>query len=262
MKPECNAVGTQERARRRGSKKFRDVYQKYLFLVAILLIVRIGANLFLGHSPLRFTTDTMARAWKRSPAEARYIQVRFSTYADHLKPPPARRQQWLRNAPPHPPTFAQVLKVTLGVTAQRKLERMLGSADVTIGGHSNSGREWYFNNGLQLRSDGFDLGKDGYILDTLVFSQWRGQLGDTRAFAQSGVGVWKKLRVGMTPAACLAVLPAETRQPTIAPDSLIWQEKVFGARGSRHADFYYEATLRFSKGRLESLLLSGDMLNR
>jgi hypothetical protein len=161
---------------------------------------------------------------------------------------------------PVPPSFVRVLNVRMGVTAERELERRLGDAEVTIGGHSNSGRGWYFHNGLQLRSDGFDLGNEGYILDTLVFSGWRGQLGDTREFAKSGVGVWKRLRVGMTPTACLAVLSTETHKPTITPDTLTWRKEVRSARRGKRALFLYEATLRFSNGRLDSLLLSCEML--
>ncbi len=158
------------------------------------------------------------------------------------------------------PSFMRALNVRLGVTAERDLERRLGDAEVTIGGHSNSGRVWYFHNGLQLRSDGFDRGKEGYILDTLVFSEWRGQLGDTREFVKSGVGVWKSLRVGMTPTACLAVLSAETHKPTITPDTLTLRKEVRVSRRGKRARFLYEATLRFSNGRLDSLLLSSEML--
>src|SRR5258706_5277751 len=88
------------------------------------------------------------------------------------------------------PVFAKVLDVKLGEDAECKLERRIGKGHETIGGHCNSGREWSFHNGLQLRADGFDLNHDGYILDTLIFSKWRGQLGDTKELAKFGLGVW------------------------------------------------------------------------
>src|SRR5690242_10062010 len=79
-----------------------------------------------------------------------------------------------KNSPPRVPFFARALGVRLGVDTERQLERKIGRGEVGVGGHPNSARIWLFSSGLQLTADGFDLRNNDYILDTLIFSHWKG----------------------------------------------------------------------------------------
>jgi hypothetical protein len=152
--------------------------------------------------------------------------------------------------------------VRLGVDTERQLERKIGRGEISIGGHSNSGRVWSFPSGLNLMADGFDLRDNDYILDTLVFSDWNGRLDATRKLAALGLGPWGGLRVGMSQRECLNALPPEMRHPMTSKDALEWQRKVAGSRAGKAGIFLYEATVSFEGGRLNYLRLEGVLLDR
>jgi hypothetical protein len=190
------------------------------------------------------TADSKLVLWKELPDK----QHRGLPYLSYAAPSEDK-------AGALPPVFADVLQVRLGVDAETRLEHKIGEGEETIGGHSNSGRSWFFPKGLHLLADGFDSNKEGYILDTLVFADWKGDLGSTREFAKLGVGVWSNLRVGMTPEECLRVLPEEMREHATRAEEITWQKEVMGVRAGNKGAFHYQANLRFANGRLESLML-------
>ncbi len=162
---------------------------------------------------------------------------------------------------PTPPEFVRVLKMEMGKDTENKLERKIGKGFVTVGGHSNSGRLWHYPNGLRLLADGFDYGRDGSpVLDTIVFLDWKGRLGDTKELEKYGFGIWGKLKRGMTQTECLQLLPKSLPKPTSKIEEISWTQYIKGIRRGKHSKFEYEALLRFTRGRLDSLLLSGYFL--
>jgi len=175
---------------------------------------------------------------------------------------PIHQQRRSTTSVPVSPEFVKVLHLRLGVDTEHRLENKIGKGEVTIGGHSNSGRVWLFRNGLKLLADGFEGDGGSYILDTLVFSEWRGRLGETKELAKFGLGSWSKLQIGMSKQGCLQVLPKSMPKPTMAKDEFTWKKDVIGKRNGKRGKFHYEAALRFTHGRLASLLLEGYLLNR
>ncbi len=177
----------------------------------------------------------------------------------------AQRQYKHRTSAPVLPDFVRVLHIRLGVDTERRLERKIGKGEVTLGGHSNSGREWFFSNGLVLYADAFERIGNKYFLDTLHFFAWRGRLGETKELKELGLGVWSKLRVGMTQSECLHALPTHVLnlpKPKTSPDAIIWQQNVKGTRAGKPGMFDYAATLQFARGRLKSLLLEGNLIEK
>jgi len=165
------------------------------------------------------------------------------------------------SAPPSVPPFARALRVRLGIDTERQLERKIGRGEVCTGGHSNSGRVWWFSNGLQLAADGFDLRKNQYILDTLVFSRWSGRLDSTRELVRLGFGPWGALRLGMTRQDCLNALPPEMRHPLTSKAGLTWRRKVTGSREGTPGKFLYETFVSFERERLDYLRLEGYLVD-
>ena len=155
------------------------------------------------------------------------------------------------------PAFVNALGLKPGRSTERDLERKIGAGEVCIGGHSNSGREWFFRNGLVLYADGFDGdGRgDSLFIDSLVFKNWNGPLGETLELKKYGFGLWGKLRVGMSQAECLQILPGSTPTLTTTQDEITWEQRGLGRRYEKKATFVYDAILRFSGGKLECLLI-------
>jgi len=171
-----------------------------------------------------------------------------------------QRQHRGRTSAPVLPDFVKVLHIRLGVDTERRLERRIGKGEVTLGGHSNSGREWWYSNGLALYADAFQRTGNQRVLDTLHFSEWRGRLGDTKELKDFGLGVWSKVCIGMTRQECLQALPAQMPKPIASADAIVRQQNVNGTRAGKLGTFDYEATLQFSSGRLKSLLLEGSLI--
>ena len=70
--------------------------------------------------------------------------------------------------------------VSLGKTTTRQLAKRLGKPEVFVGAHANSRFVWSFKNDGSLTVDGFKSSpkREGYIIDTIHVSHWKGTIGD------------------------------------------------------------------------------------
>ena len=161
------------------------------------------------------------------------------------------------------PSFVRALGLKPGTSTERDLERRIGAGEVCVGGHSNSGRYWSFANGLALRADGFDRASDDSLfIDSLVFEDWNGPLGETPELKKYGFGVWSGLRVGMSGEDCLQILSSDMPTPVITQDEITWTQQGLARRNAEQVTFDYDATLRFSGGKLKCLLLDYYALDK
>jgi len=163
------------------------------------------------------------------------------------------------------PDYARMLGLDLGFDTQDKLELKIGAGKIAKGGHSNSGRKWDFtSNGLSLFADGFDMDSgEQYILDTLVFSEWKGRLEDCRELQSQNLGPWGALQRAATPEQCLATLPRALRESAMEKKDegqplLEWTHQIQGFRNGVKGTGDYTATLGFdTANHLQYLRLVG-----
>lgn len=157
------------------------------------------------------------------------------------------------------PNWMWVFGLRLGIETERTLEQQIGRGMETVGGHSDCGRFRAFDNGLELRADAFDRAGNDLILERMIFSGWKGTLGNTPGLREADFGVWKDLRRGMTLQQALDCLPDGMPPPTRDEQgNFTWKGKAKHMREGAMGTLTFEATLVFDGDKLESLNLNAD----
>ncbi len=99
-----------------------------------------------------------------------------------------------------PPGLATADGITVGLTTVQQFERRFGKGAVHVGGHSDSGRNWYDGaHHLCLDADGFDFNaRSEEIIDCLSVQFDSKSKGPSIRVNSNKPGILEKLRPGMS----------------------------------------------------------------
>lgn len=166
----------------------------------------------------------------------------------------------LQARPPAIPKMADLAGLRVGYDTRQSLDRRLGPAHVSIGGHPRGVHEWRSRQtGWGLHTDAFyDNGSGGTVIDSLsVFVPQR----DLAAVLPRANLPARQMRFmglvspGMDEAEVLRLLKGKLPPPQTAGDSLIWVAK--GEHRFNSLNHYvfktWTAKLRFEHGRLSEI---------
>ena len=156
------------------------------------------------------------------------------------------------------PTWARPFGVSLVAKSEATLERRLGPARHITGGHSNSGRLWRLEGGLEVASDGFTPYPEDYAFEGISLEGWRGELGQHPAAKRHGIAPYGKLRIGMSVLDALEVLPRDLPNLKVEPNQIQWSTQTRPPLPAIRTLAYFEGTLLFNKHGLTELRLQGD----
>ena len=168
-------------------------------------------------------------------------------------------------AAPDIPPLAALAGVHVGIDTVQALDRQLGPARVTVGGHPRGVHEWRSQQtGWGLHVDGFYYDdRDGRVIDTL--SVFRPASDLARLLPQADLPRKKLLfmgvvTLGMSRAEILRLLHAKLPPPERETDKLVW--KVEGARRfnstNHHLFRAWSAKLRFDHDQLSDITLDAS----